>query len=383
MAAMLGARVFVLHDAYPGNCDVAGQQSCAGIAVPMDGVKTLYVGFPIWGERPSPAAPRTLQRLSLTGVRVVPFYTYVHFADPESLRQLADLMNAAGAHVEPAIAIRIGMFASVEDMTQMARRALLERPDLWRSGAPSPLVRCVAGSEATSSQTCSVPAGPVWLGDLEGRTDSRPPRRVQVPAFEIQQREVTVHEYGACVAAGRCQAIERSDLLEKLSPHDDVPQSYVSFEQAQAYCAYAGMRVPTEAEWMRAGRGEEAAPFPWGTALPSRTGPPRGNLGERLGTGIAHYTLVADDADWPSDGYPGLAPGCSFPAGNSVYGVCDLEGNLAEWTTGAGVTAPHPVLKGATWIDADRTALDLGARGELGAPIEGLGFYLTGVRCVR
>jgi iron(II)-dependent oxidoreductase len=228
----------------------------------------------------------------------------------------------------------------------------------------------------------------VWVGDDGGEAAPPgyvPPRRRRVAAFDIDRAEITMAEYRRCEADGKCRPVSMTDsLCKRLVEHSDrVPIPCVSFDEARAYCAWTGMRLPTEAEWMRAGRGDGAAPFPWGATSPENEPQlVRGNFGEKPSTGFPDYSLVPEGRPWPSDGAQGLATPCSFPAGSSAFGVCDLAGNLAEWTT---TETGEPVLKGGSWLDPEPSALRLASRARLSLdePVTGLGFYLSGFRCVR
>ena len=135
---------------------------------------------------------------------------------------------------------------------------------------------------------------------------------------------------------------------------------------------------------MRAARADGIAPHPWGEARPGGPGPLRGNFGEKPGAGLLEYELVAETDDRRSDGYPGLAPGCTFPAGNSPFGVCDLAGNIGEWVEPAGDDTTA-VFKGGTWMDAEDGAFHVAARGRLALDrnVTSVGYYLTGFRCAR
>ncbi|XP_077167622.1 inactive C-alpha-formylglycine-generating enzyme 2 [Paroedura picta] len=132
----------------------------------------------------------------------------------------------------------------------------------------------------------------------------------------------------------------------------DHPVLHVSWKDAQAFCAWKGKRLPTEAEWEFAARGGlESRLYPWGNKfLVNRTNLWQGNFPDR---------------DTAEDGYHGVSPVAAFPPQNS-YGIYDLLGNTWEWTASAyrppGRASRQPaqemrVLRGASWIDTvDGTA---------------------------
>lgn len=167
-----------------------------------------------------------------------------------------------------------------------------------------------------------VPAGVARLGG----SDTTPPRDVYLEAFEIDRHEVTVARYAAFLAAtGRVRV---PDGWEQVEPgvHDGLPVVGVDWHDADAYCRWAGRRLPTEAEWEKAARGADGRRYPWGDAAPT--------------VAHANFDNAAPDA---YDG--GLAPVGSHPRGRSPYGVDDLAGNAAEWVADWYTESfPHPTV---------------------------------------
>ncbi|KAM6110946.1 inactive C-alpha-formylglycine-generating enzyme 2 [Pterocles gutturalis] len=132
----------------------------------------------------------------------------------------------------------------------------------------------------------------------------------------------------------------------------DYPVLHVSWNDARAFCAWKGKRLPAEEEWEFAARGGlEQRVYPWGNKFqPNRT-----NLWQ------GEFPRV----DTAEDGYHGVSPVAAFPPQNS-YGLYDLLGNTWEWTASeypsAGLSAGRRaqqmrVLRGASWVDtADGSA---------------------------
>ena len=173
---------------------------------------------------------------------------------------------------------------------------------------------CLGAGHAPPPDRVVIPAGSFTQGSTRGDEDERPMRKVTIKAFSIDRTEVTRGDYAACVAAKRCKATSHDEATP--APDPKLPMTNVDWADAQAYCKFAGARLPTEAEWEKAARGEDGREYPWGNDADCA----RGNWGSFEGEGPC-----ADK----NPGHP--VPVGQYPAGASPYGVLDLGGNVWEW----------------------------------------------------
>jgi formylglycine-generating enzyme required for sulfatase activity len=152
-----------------------------------------------------------------------------------------------------------------------------------------------------------VPAGTFTMGATDGHGDERPPHKVTLDAFALYKFEVTNEQYQAfCKATGhRLPAV----LQQARFNQPKQPVVGVSWEDAAAYCTWAGGRLPTEAEWEYAARGTDGRRYPWGN---DRASPRRAQV----------------DANNQSEG---PKPVGSFPDSASPFGCMDMAGNAWEW----------------------------------------------------
>jgi formylglycine-generating enzyme required for sulfatase activity len=161
---------------------------------------------------------------------------------------------------------------------------------------------------------CQRASEQVWDVGLEIRAEGYA-HEVTLNDFDLDVTEVTVERYGRCVAAGACAPASFSPG----DPRYDVPTfpvTSVTWEEAAAYCAWAGGRLPTEAEWELAARSHADNTFPWGKLYNPHL--------------CNHGSLAVDPTDG-RDGFIGLAPVGSFPDGATRDGLLDMAGNAAEW----------------------------------------------------
>lgn len=180
----------------------------------------------------------------------------------------------------------------------------------------------------------TVPAGEFAMGCDQGNPAEdvcsygvshveEPLRTVYLDAFAIDKYEVTNGEYRVCVDAQVCAAPRKNNSRLREHYYDDTafdlyPVLYVSWWDAQTYCAWVDKRLPTEAEWEKAARGTvDSRRWPWGDADPN--------------CDLLNYTNDSDeDGDWTVCVDDTTQVG-SYPAGASPFGLMDVAGNAFEW----------------------------------------------------
>ncbi len=181
--------------------------------------------------------------------------------------------------------------------------------------------------------------------------------------------EITLGQYKQCMDAGACNGFNPfdSNLPHYLrcnwicSNRDNHPMNCVSFEQATEFCSWAGGRLPTEEEWFAEASNGDKRSWPWGE-------------GPKVSCDYAIWR-EGSDYDTRGCGREETWPVCSRPKGNSVSGLCDMTGNVQEWTL-SGFDESRKVARGGSWFDDQENNLIPSAR--LWAGEEDTGF-----RCVR
>jgi eukaryotic-like serine/threonine-protein kinase len=219
-----------------------------------------------------------------------------------------------------------------------------------------------------------LPGGRFTMGSSSARApaNERPAHAMVVPPFWIDRTEVTVGAYRACVDAGSCQRPARTSATCTFDAGDpELPVSCVHWRDADAYCHFAGKRLPAETEWEYAARGPYATPFPWGT----------------LASCANAVTLVVDQSANTCQPHPAHVG--THPGGASVWGVLDMTGNVEEWTADWYVESLGPgpaprsgsahVLRGGGWLSTPTmsrtTSRDWGSALEAGPNV--------GFRCAK
>lgn len=212
-----------------------------------------------------------------------------------------------------------------------------------------------------------VTKGSFIMGNNEGEADERPEHSVMLDAYWIDVYEVTNSDYEKCVQAGKCRAAEKYKGFDDPSK----PVVGVSWFDAADYCAWVEKRLPTEAEWERAARGDDGRFYPWGNTLDCL----HANYRE---CALKSTTTVG-----------------SYPEGKSPYNLMDMAGNASEWVADwydpnyyasspienpkGPETGKYRVVRGGSWLryaylmkSSDRAALSPHTRNNS-----------TGFRCAK
>ncbi len=181
----------------------------------------------------------------------------------------------------------------------------------------------------------------------DGFDDERPQRRVYLSAFWMDRHEVTNAAYERFVRATGHRPPANQNPAVTLWEHGaplpgtaEHPVVNVSWDDALAYCRWAGKRLPTEAEWEKAARGTDGRRYPWGETWDPR----RANSASYwAGRTIEFASREEWLAFWVEGEGARIAkarglkgevltlPVGSFPDGASPYGLFDMAGNVSEW----------------------------------------------------
>ena len=203
-----------------------------------------------------------------------------------------------------------------------------------------------------------IPAGPFTMGSNDGLPNERPEHLVELDSYYIDQYEVTLALYRKFLDSGKYDSPPSWDD-EAATTVGDRPAIGMKWADAEAYCKWAGKRLPTEAEWEKAARGTDARRYPWGSMQPFVD---IANYNRGLWVSEA-ITLAA-----VTSGLEGMSVRHGLKeGGRSPYGLNHMAGNAAEWVadwydrdyyqnspkknpTGPAQGEKH-VLRGGSWAD--------------------------------
>lgn len=261
--------------------------------------------------RPSnvvPSVPKRLDNLTARALAVEPNDR------PTAAAFATDLAKALGESARTIVAAKpVPKAAPAPAPSPKAKK--VDSPVIRPVGPaafPAGITKGVASGEYLHAKTgiplVWVPAGSFDMGSESGGDDEKPVHRVTLTqGFFLGRYAVTQKEYRAfCRASGH-----KEPRAPDWGVKDDHPVVNVSWNDAKAFGDWAGLRLPTEAEWEYAARGTDGRKYPWGNEEPT-----------------------ADRCVWdkhPTHGNKSTAPVGSCPKGASPFGALDMAGSVFEW----------------------------------------------------
>jgi formylglycine-generating enzyme required for sulfatase activity len=176
-----------------------------------------------------------------------------------------------------------------------------------------------------NSEMMHIPAGDFWMGcdedDLDGEIREKPRRKVSLNDYYIDKNPVTIGQYIEFVKSKNYnvkgdfkRVIEQSFMYDQKMDH---PATCLTWEDAKAYCDWAGKRLSTEAEWEKAARGTDGRFFPWGNKWDKNF--------------CDNPLMDKKEHVRKKQNFDGTLPVARFPEGASFYGLMDMVGGVEEW----------------------------------------------------
>jgi len=243
---------------------------------------------------------------------------------------LTMLLASACATTEPIVVTQV-VYQTTEATPQVFQVVTPPTPTLPPTETPTPTPTLDVGStrvaDVDGMVMVYVPEGSFMMGstseDVFAISIEFPQHEVYLDAYWIDQTEVTNAMFAAFLnemgnqeeggaswleADGEYVRIERvGEVWQAMGHYADHPVVEVTWYGARAYCEWVGRRLPTEAEWEKAARGEDGRIYPWGNDIPNcRLTNYRGCVGNTTEAGM-------------------------LPEGASPYGALDMAGNVWEW----------------------------------------------------
>lgn len=240
------------------------------------------------------------------------------------------------------------------DFAALSKPAMIEEARVRPYEAPSQMGREVTGKDG--APMVLVPAGEFFYGFSNQRT--------LLSAFYMDKYELTTSLYAKFLQeTGRETPDKWSEA--NLVSEGDRPVVGVTWQDADAYCRWAGKRLPTEQEWEKAARGTDGRIYPWGNAGPS---PNQANYDQSF-CGI-FCNVYAEK----------LKPVDSYETGKSPNGIYNMVGNALEWTS-SDYDSSNKVARGGSWNSKVGSLRSMDRFKVL--PLQRVFFMSTGFRCTQ
>jgi formylglycine-generating enzyme required for sulfatase activity len=217
----------------------------------------------------------------------------------------------AGTLAKARAELEAGRYAAATRQARMAGNLYPENP-----AAPALLKEI--STKMLASNLVPIPAtikGGVKLGDAKQADE--PERVFSSPGFLMDKYEVTNEEYFLFVQLAGHRA-PPSPLWANGEPrpsYERYPVTHIAVEDAEAFAAWAGKRLPTEDEWEYAARWVDGREYPWGSTEPTEASP------------------MCSCVEASPKRFPELRPVGSWPSSASPFGIHDLAGSVWEWTS--------------------------------------------------
>lgn len=290
---------------------------------------------------------------------------------------ITTLLNNLPANPPETTATLTSTYTGTSAPTKTATSPPLTRTNTPRSAfTPTPGIGSTMISEKDGMILVIVPAGEFTMGSTADDAlvecqkfrsdcqriwsiDEEPVHKVYLDTFWIDQIEVTNAMYANCVKDGGCTPPSSSRSYTRDSYYDNVefgdyPVVNVNWYQANAYCEWAGRKLPSEAQWEKAARGTDGRLYPWGDIFDGALV----NFCD-VNCPLSHMNISFDD------GYADTAPAGNYPAGKSIYGAFDMAGSVWEWVNdwyssdyyqgssssnpSGPISGSHRILRGGSW----------------------------------
>ncbi|HET7348506.1 MAG TPA: SUMF1/EgtB/PvdO family nonheme iron enzyme [Acidobacteriaceae bacterium] len=256
-----------------------------------------------------------------------------------------------------AVAVLVLIAAAIGSGVWLHGRRNTEIPAAPPSAPPPPAASLPSEITTANGRILLVAAGTFQFGDAAGQD-------VTLPAFYIDETEVSNAAYRRfCDATGHAPPPGPD-----YETHPDYPVSGVSYQDASAYAAWAGERLPTEEEWEKAARGTDRRTYPWGNvawdnSLPTALQPVTANPSRR--SAIGAYNMAGNVWEWTA----------------SSYSPTEADtANMKRLLKGQQFSSEWRIIKGGSFARGDSN--DFAVTAHRGLPIDARSPWI-GFRCVR